>query len=485
LRQAIDTFGAALEVTPDPAQRARLLERMGILQTYRSDWEEGYANLRAAVDGFAALGDRIGVLRATGELVQEHLNATRIAEAEKLAASIRDGMEALVTTALERGTGTDRGAGEAAAVLADTMARLEFRRRQFGESIRWADRAATLAEPLRLDETVAHALVTKGTAMASSGRLREGIALLEGAVVDATAHRQNLAALRGLNNLSAMTAEIDPRASLERTKLGMATARRLGLRTFNGYHAGNGIAAAECLGEWSWIREAVGAMLEDGERESTDLEWLAAVRDFFSVWTGEPDVARGEHLLAVARLDNDYQSERNLLGFLARCAFAAGDVARALDIVGPIIERAERSDGFEFPMAARFALHAGQLDVARRMLEVAGAGSGGASDHDLEMIRGGVAGLEGRRDDAAELYRAALAGYRSYGMRFSFAITVFDMAKLLGPDDPAVRSVLEEGRSILEELGARTLLAQLDALESEASRTTTAEAAREVRSAVS
>jgi len=485
LRQAIDTFGSALEVTPDPAQRARLLERMGLLQTYRSEWEAGYANLGAAVDGYAALGDRIGVLRSTGELVREHLNATRIAEAEKLAASIHDEVEALVTTALERGAGTDREAGEAAAVLADTMARLEFRRRQFADSISWADRAAALAEPLRLDGTLAQALVTKGTSMGSSGRLREGIALLEGAVVDATARRENMAALRGLNNLSSMTAEIDPRASLERTKQGMATARRLGLRTFGGYHAGNAVGAAEGLGEWAWVREAVGAMLEEGEREAIDLEWLAMVRDYFKAWSGDPDVARAEHLLAVARQDNDFQTERNMMGLLARCAFVAGDVARALAIVGPIIESAKRPDGFEFPMAARFALHAGNVDTARRMLEVAGAGSGGASDHDLEGIRAGVAASEGRRDDAVSLYRAALAGFRSYGMRFSFALTVFDMATFLGPDDPAVRSVLDEARGILEELEAHTLLARLDALESAAGRATTHADAQEVRTPVS
>jgi hypothetical protein len=282
-----------------------------------------------------------------------------------------------------------------------------------------------------------------------------------------------------------MTAEIDPRASLERTKQGMATARRLGLRTFGGYHAGNAVAAAECLGEWSWVRETVGAMLEEGERESIDLEWLAMVRDYFKAWSGDPDVARAEHLLAIAKQDNDFQTERNMMGLLARCAFAAGDVGRALAIVGPIIESAERSDGFEFPMAARFALHAGNVDIARGMLEVAGVGSGGASDHDLEGIRAGVAVFEGRRDDAVALYRAALAGFRSYGMRFSFALTVFDMAKFLGPDDPAVRSVLDEARGILEELEARSLIARLDALESDASRPLTPAATREARSAVS
>jgi hypothetical protein len=35
---------------------------------------------------------------------------------------------------------------------------------------------------------------------------------------------------------------------------------------------------------------------------------------------------------------------------------------------------------------------------------------------------------------------------------------------LLGPEDPAVRSVMEEGRAILEDLGSRMLLDRLDAL---------------------
>ena len=50
-------------------------------------------------------------------------------------------------------------------------------------------------------------------------------------------------------------------------------------------------------------------------------------------------------------------------------------------------------------------------------------------------------------------------------MRFSVANTIIDMAKLLGADDPAVRSVIDEARGILEELDARNVLAALDALE--------------------
>jgi hypothetical protein len=43
-------------------------------------------------------------------------------------------------------------------------------------------------------------------------------------------------------------------------------------------------------------------------------------------------------------------------------------------------------------------------------------------------------------------------------------LTVLDMAKLLGSDDPAVKSVLPEARATLEELGAAALLARLDEL---------------------
>jgi tetratricopeptide (TPR) repeat protein len=463
LGQAIDTLTSALDVTPDPAQRARLLERIGRLQSFHSDWEAGYANLGAAVDAYTALGDRIGVIRATALLIGEHLSATRIADAERYAAPIAEEMEALVAGALERGATADREAGEAGAQLAETMARLDFRRQRYADSIRWADRALALAEPLRLDETLAMALVTKGTALASAGQLREGIALLEGAVVDATAHRQNLPSLRALNNLASMTAETDPRASLERTKLGMATSRRLGLRAFDGYHAGNAAGAAEPLGEWAWLRETVGGLLE-GEREQVDRDWLESVRDFATVWTGGPDVARAERLLANARQDNDYQSERNVSGYLARCAFAAGDAARALELAEPFYRSATVADMADFEHVGRYALHAGRVDTARWLMELIAGGLGGAADHHIEAIQAGIAALEGRRDDAVALYRSAVAGYRTFGLRFTFALVVFDMAVLLGPDDPAVRSVIDEGRGIFEELGAATLLAQLDAL---------------------
>ena len=50
------------------------------------------------------------------------------------------------------------------------------------------------------------------------------------------------------------------------------------------------------------------------------------------------------------------------------------------------------------------------------------------------------------------------------------------MATLIGPDDPAVRSSIPEGREILESLGARLLIERLDALDLEGCRADSADA---------
>jgi hypothetical protein len=307
------------------------------------------------------------------------------------------------------------------------------------------------------------ALVTKGTSMGLGGELRQGIALLEGAALDATAHRQNLAALRALNNLASFTSGIDPRASLERTKLGVATVRRLGLRSFNSYHSLNAVGAGEAIGEWAWVRDAISTMLE-GDLEPAEAEWLEHARDYFDIWLGTPNVARVEHLLAVARKDSDLQGVRSTSSVLARIAFAAGDPAAALELLKPFLHDAAFASAWDFEWFGRLAVHARRPDVGQQILELVGSGPGGVVDHHLEVLRAGLAALEGRRDDAVALYRSGLAGYRSFGLRFSLALTILDMAKLLGADDPAVRSVIEEARGVLEELGARKLLEELDAL---------------------
>ena len=265
LGQAIDALMSALEVTRDPLDHARLLERVGQLQTYRSRYEEAHRSLTAAIEAYTALGDEVGVIRAVGRRVQAYLSSAQIASATEVARPVRDAAEALATrdrSGETVGGPTAREADEAAALFSEVLGRTAFREQEMVESIRLCDRALALAEPLRLDEIVAMALITKASALVFGGHRREGLALLEGAVLDARAHGQHVAALRGGNNLASAMAETDPRASLERVREGMALTRKLGLMGFDAYHAGNAAGAAERLGEWDWAEQALGELVD-------------------------------------------------------------------------------------------------------------------------------------------------------------------------------------------------------------------------------
>ena len=473
LGQAIDALTAALEVTRDPGDHARLLERAGFLQVLLSRYDEAQLTLESAVAGYEALSDQIGAIRAVARRAQGYLSAAQIATAVEVMRPFRKDAEALATRDDLIGDEDHREAGETAALVAEALGRIAFRSNEMEEAIRWSDRGLTLAEPLRLDEIVAMSMVTKGTALMYTGHKREGIALLEGAVLDARAHGQHVAALRGGNNLASGTVDSDPRGSLERTRQGMALSRRLGLLAFDSYHAGNAVGAAERLGEWAWIREAIGELV-DGHPDRGDADWLALCRDYPTAWTGAPDTARAERLHAASLAEHDFQTEINTTGWMARCAFAAGrpdDALRWSDaFLGHAATRASVED---FSMVGRFALHAGRLDVARQMVQQIGSPFGGVVDHDLASLEAGIAAVDGRTSDALALYRSALAGYREAGCRFDVALTILDMATLIGPAESAVQSSIPEGREILESLGALPLIERLDLLTTEGGRVAT------------
>jgi hypothetical protein len=61
------------------------------------------------------------------------------------------------------------------------------------------------------------------------------------------------------------------------------------------------------------------------------------------------------------------------------------------------------------------------------------------------------------------LYREVLRGLRDVGQRWDEALVGIDMATLLDPSDPYVRSVVESTREILVRLGAKPFVERLDA----------------------
>jgi hypothetical protein len=78
-------------------------------------------------------------------------------------------------------------------------------------------------------------------------------------------------------------------------------------------------------------------------------------------------------------------------------------------------------------------------------------------------IRAGLAAMERRPADALGQYREALRGWHDLGLAWDEALTGIDMATLLEPSEPEVRSAAESAREILARLGAKPFLQRLDA----------------------
>ncbi len=466
LRQAIDALRQAADVSRDPAERARILERLGDIATEASRFEDANVALEEAIQSHEAVGDRAGVLRASALLMLAYGAPGRIADALAIAEQTEAEGAALVESVLAAGPDADRPRGEAAASYAEAVGRMLFRTGQHDKAIEWCNRSLSLAEPLSLDGVIAMALTTKGTALAFVHRKREGVALLEGALLDARAHGEHAAALRAANNLASNLVFTDPRAALDRIRNALELAHRLGYRSFDGYFAGNAAGAAVQTGDWDLAIGWIDEMLEASE-DRAERDWLQSCRDLATPWRGGADVSRLLTMLDEARRQQDPQSEANILLRLADVARAAG----RNDEAGDYAEALLNTDlGWFESAGARAAIHARRPDMARRAIEAMGSGRGRLESHELDAARAGLAAIEGRSSEAVALYRSALEGYRAFGLRFSVAETIFDMLALLGPEDPAVRAVLPEGRQILEDLRATVLLERFDALAGPAAR---------------
>ncbi len=466
LGQAIDALRQAADVSTDAADKGRLLERLGFIASEASRYEASVTALEEAIRQHEATGDRVGVLRATGWLILAYQVQGHLAEAAAVADAAEPEGAELVESVLAAGAAEDRIRAEAAAVFAESVGRLRFRLQQHDAAISWSDRALQLAEPLALDGVIAMALVTKGTALGFLRRSREGIALLEGALLDARSHGQHLAALRAANNLSSSLVGTDPRAALERIRDALELSRRLGYRSFDGYLAGNAAGAGTQTGDWDLVAGWVDDMLE-GDPDRPEADWLRFCRDLATPWRGGANVAALSALLDEARREHDAQTEANTLRRLMDIALAAGRHDEAVEQAEMLL--ALPLGWFSATAIARVGLHAGRPELARRGIDLAGTGRGKLPDHTLAAARAGLAALEGRPAEAVQLYRSALDGFREFGVRLTLAQTVLDMAAVLGPDEPAVRAVLPEGRQILEDLRATVLLERLDKLAGAAS----------------
>jgi len=451
--QAVAFLEQALTVTTDPAEEAELLERAGESALTAARYQRGDTLLRRALELHRRRDDRIGAARVTAALapalwVSQGTEAG-LAFLEAASAEFADLSPDPVVVALD-------------GALAQAYAWNEEPRR----AIEVAERVLDAAEHRDLVAILAATLTAKGDALGSLGRLREGIAVIragEELARDNGLHTIQLRALRGRGYL---LGEIDPTAALDSSREGLALARRLGNRDAMLRLMINFGYMAFLAGDWDGALTELDAGL--AEENLNQFARYALLTNALTIHAcrGEP-VADGlaELELAIA----DRTDDRGFIGLVedakGHAALAEGrlDDARAAWRHTAELTAGNAPEGLY--RAARPALWDG--DLAGAKADLAALDATGVHGRVVEIrrttVRAGLAALEGRPAEALLLYREVLRGWRDVGLPWDEALAGIDMATLLDPSEPEVRTVAESTRAILMRLGAKPFLARLDA----------------------
>lgn len=451
--QAAAALESALEVTPVPAERARLLERIGTLQAYATRVDDAERTLDEAIASWQAIGDEAGVLRSVSMWAANQMAAGRLSRAAER-------LDAELARATAAGAAGDPALGSAAATFGEAVARIAFRTGRFDDALEWCDRTLAIAERLRLEPVIAEVLVTKGTVLVLGGHRREGSALLVGALANARERGLHLPALRAATNLSSTVAATDPRAGVALTREVIETSHRLGLRSYDAFSASNALAAI-ATGEWAWLRSVLQEMrdaaVSDEQRGDFDLTIALA-----ELWATPIDATLLDRWLAQGRAEEDFQTVAISLATIVDVAYATGNdrtaVAHGLELCGLPFGRELTSAA----TAARLAARLGDRAAYERIVGALDL-PGGASELELELARATLDAVDGRTAAATERFRRATEQARTLGLRFVIAWCGLAMAEALPAGTPGLDVAVVEARAILDELGATLLLRRLDA----------------------
>jgi len=419
--QAVTFLDQALSVTSDIAEEADLLERAGASAAWAGHYDPAEAYLRRAIARQRERGDRVATAAATTALGRALVTGYRTEAAVAL----------LEPAAAEF---ADLAPDPAVVALGGQLAWAYFYRDD-RRAIEVADAVLEAAEHADLVAVLAETLVTKGLALASRGRGIEGLAVIRAGQELAEAHGLLAIVMRALANRAGF--EPDPRVALEVGRVGLALARRLGVRRGELVSLRNGADAALHLGEWDWVAHEAGALLE-AELDPTDRLPLLSVIVWLRACRGEAvaDLVAEVERLTVGETDSDTVATRHEVRGAEALAHGRLADARAAYTAQASID--EPNAPFALPLAARAALWERHATAARDALAALDATGVHRPVVEAERatIRAGLAALEGPRTEALARYRDALRAWRELGLVWDEALCAIDMVTLLGPAEP-------------------------------------------------
>jgi class 3 adenylate cyclase/tetratricopeptide (TPR) repeat protein len=459
--QALAYLQQALEVTTDDVERRTLLTRIGEVGQMAGHYEESTSALQQVIEELDAAGETIEAARAATLLAYVYDSDGRMEPAIALLKPRLPAVEALAAN--------DSGLESDVASVASELARGYMLHGDMKEAIELCDRAIQAADRLDLRRIVVESLITKGTA-AMFDRYREGAALLLGAIELAKRFGLPRSQIRAMNNIGGFLDSEDLAASLENCLAAIEICRRNGLRDVVLHWQASCGFPAFLLGDWARVEAAAAVADEENVPESvraTALETRQVLLAYRGQFEGiEAIEAMTEQILAGMTHAEFASGHRITHSLTLHVAGRFQDAYDAMTAKAP-----PTSQHFTTNLiAGRAALRLGKLDAARMALaEVEATSERGRVTEALRVeLRGGVAALEGRREDALALYRDAQRRFEELRDVVDLADAQLEMAALLGLDEPEARAAASAARQTWERLGAKAMIDQLDALEQRA-----------------
>ncbi len=216
--QARSLAERALVITGDNAERAPIWERIATAASVLADPEVAVANAEQAIEYYRESDDATGLNRAVRLLGDAYNGANQSKRA----------IELLEAHLADQDLSTDPNLAIAASDLARAYLLTNAPRLTTAAA---AEAALPALEQFALTDSIAQAMITRGTALGSLGRIRQGLALIKGALE--LADREGLAAtsIRGRINLSYVGSTEDPVMGFRATREAYDIAKRNGQRT--------------------------------------------------------------------------------------------------------------------------------------------------------------------------------------------------------------------------------------------------------------
>ncbi len=447
--QSVTYLEQALAITSDLEDRAQLLDRATRSATAAAR-PDAQRFAEAAVQSYRDLGDRAGAVGASVRLGKTLIEVGQIVNANDL-------LDAALVEAEE--VADEPTLAQALAHLA----RARMRSGRAESAVEMADRSLLIAERLNLEPIVAEAFINKSAGLGMQGRRRESIVLARAALE--LCERLGLGSLemRVRNNLASNLLDDAPADANRILEEALELARTIGDR-----------------GNYFWLAGTLAAGLHDEGRDWDAHE--ALMRDAFESATLRSDRARllvlGT-LFATSRgegLDERPKRIREIIGdttdpdelFMGvmsagHSAYLTGDFDTAYSNGLQGAELLPQNPEVGLQLALGAAIWARDLEHAREVAaRIAVVPSTGPLTEAMRLEAGAaVAALEGRREDAAAGFTAAVHRLRDLEQMFAAAMQSVDAAVLL-PDDPRIRALAMESRPLMVELRARPYLEKLD-----------------------